>query len=70
MPVKGPNNVQNRVAMDATFPRARKLDEWLERAEYAERQAAGCRDAAARASWETIARSYRALLSGTEPTAD
>ena len=52
--------------MDATFPRARKLDEWLERAEYAERQAARCQDAATRVSWETIARSYRDLLGSTE----
>ena len=52
--------------MDAAFPRARKLDEWLERAKYAERQAAHCRDVATRASWETIARSYRDLLGGSE----
>ncbi|MBL6854597.1 MAG: hypothetical protein ISS15_01040 [Alphaproteobacteria bacterium] len=53
--------------MDAAFPRARKLEEWLERAKYAEQQAAASRDAASRASWEAIARSYRNLLSGTEP---
>jgi len=53
--------------MEATFPRARKLAEWLERAEYAERHATQCRDATTRSSWESIARSYRQLLSGIEP---
>jgi len=52
--------------MDATFPRARKLNEWFERAEYAERQAADCHDAATRASWESIARNYRRLLGGPD----
>jgi len=56
--------------MDAAFPRARKLAEWLERAEYAELQAAECRDATTRSSWIEIAHSYRRLLSGAEPRHD
>jgi hypothetical protein len=62
---KGRANDSEGATMDATLQRARKTEDWLQRAQYAEREPAKCTDASMREGWDQVARCYRKLLAST-----